>query len=66
VCAQSPEVLCSFGNNVGAELDDDAAGGAAADGDVQEALGVGHVGICGISGDFSRFQKHKIRRPGIK
>ena len=35
-------------------LHDDAASGAAANGDVEEALGVGHVGICGISGDFTR------------
>lgn len=40
--AETTEVLGSLGNDVGTKLHDDAAGGGAADGHVEENLGVGH------------------------
>jgi hypothetical protein len=39
--AQSTEVLCRFGDNIGAQLHDDATGGFASNGDIEVALWFG-------------------------
>lgn len=46
--AEGAKVLGGFGNDVGAEFHDDAAGGAAADGHVKVDFGVGPGSLCRV------------------